>query len=179
MSKRKCGACTLCCTTLAVPELGKKNGERCVHLTSEGCGIYEDRPLSCQVFECAWLQGAGDGLHTRPDFTGGVLIGELDQGPHKLGHAMVVYTDPKGKDIRRSAYLRNVIERVVEIGEAVFIIAGEERTLIARPDSPYVLRVAELEAEIEANPEGETARLQAEGKERGGRGINMEIGYEE
>jgi hypothetical protein len=87
---------------------------------------------------------------------------------------MVVYTDPKGKDIRRSKYLRNVIDRVVEMGEAVFIIAGEERTLIARPNSPYVLKVAELEAEIEANPEGETARLQAEG-----RGINMEIGYEE
>ena len=53
MSKRKCGACTLCCTALAVPELDKPNGVPCKHLTPEGCGIYEDRPPSCRAFECA------------------------------------------------------------------------------------------------------------------------------
>ena len=68
---------------------------------------------------------------------------------------------------------------MIQSGEVVFIIEGEKRTLIALPDSPYVKKVAELEAEILADPEGETARLQAEGKERGGRGIDMEIGYEE
>ena len=165
MSKRKCGACTLCCTALAVPELGKKNGEPCVHITSEGCGIYEDRPLSCRAFECAWLQGAGDGLHTRPDFTGGVLGVEDDKSPHKLGQALVVYTDPNGKDVRRSKYIAELIDRCVGSGEVVFIIEGEKRTLIADPDSPYVKRVEELEAEILANPEGEAARLQAEAVE--------------
>ncbi len=161
MSDRKCGACTLCCTALAVPELDKKNGEPCIHITPEGCGIYEDRPLSCRVFECAWLQGAGDGLHTRPDYTGGVLVGENDNGPHKLGHALVVYT-VEGRDIRRSKYLMRVIENVIEAGEAVFIMEGDERKLLAHPDSPYVKRIEQLEAEIEADPEGETAKRQAE-----------------
>jgi Fe-S-cluster containining protein len=162
MSDRKCGTCFLCCTALAVPELGKKNGEPCVHASAEGCAIYDDRPLSCVVFECAWLQGAGGGLETRPDYTGGVMVGENDLGPHNLGMALVIYTDPKGKDIKRSRYIREVVKAVVEAGEVVFILAGEERTLVARPDSPYVKRVAELEAEVLANPEGETARLQAE-----------------
>jgi hypothetical protein len=162
MSGRKCGTCFLCCTALAVPELGKKNGEPCVHASAEGCAIYDDRPLSCRVFECAWLQGAGRGLETRPDYTGGVMVGENDLGPHKLGMALVIYTDPKGKDIRRSSYIEGVIRAVVEAGEVVFVLAGEQRTLIAQPDSPYVLRVAELEAEVLANPKGETARLQAE-----------------
>ena len=162
MSGRKCGTCTLCCTALAVPELGKKNGERCVHLTPQGCGIYEDRPPSCQVFECAWLQGAGSGLHTRPDYTGGVMVGELDEGPHNLGHALVIYTVAEFRDIRRSKYLMDVIERVVEAGEAVFIMEGDERKLIAHPESAYVKRMEELEADILANPEGETAQRQAE-----------------
>ncbi len=168
MNDRKCGTCFLCCTALAVPELGKKNGEPCVHASMEGCAIYDDRPLSCRVFACAWLQGAGDGLHTRPDHTGGVMVGENDHGPHKLGMALVIYTDPKGKDIQQSRYIREVVKAVVEAGEVVFVLAGEERTLIARPDSPYVKKVRELEAEVLANPEGETARLQAEAEnERG------------
>jgi Fe-S-cluster containining protein len=37
-----------------VPEIGKAAGERCVHLTDKGCGIYATRPESCRTYFCLW-----------------------------------------------------------------------------------------------------------------------------
>lgn len=131
MAERKCGACTLCCTTLAVPELDKPNGVRCVHLTDQGCGIYEDRPPSCRTFECAWLRGAGEGLYTRPDFTGGVLTVEKDQGPDDLGEALVIYEDPNGKKALRSKYNFAILKRAMQMGETAILVSGENRKLFS------------------------------------------------
>ncbi len=54
---RACGACTACCTAVAVPELGKGPYRSCAHLCGSGCGIYADRPSSCRTFACQWLRG--------------------------------------------------------------------------------------------------------------------------
>ncbi len=131
MGERKCGACTLCCTTLAVPELDKPNGVRCVHLTDQGCGIYEDRPESCRTFECAWLRGAGEGLYTRPDFTGGVLTVEKDTSPDDLGEALVIYEDPNGKKALRSKYNFAILKRAMQMGETAILVSGENRKLFS------------------------------------------------
>lgn len=55
---RPCGACSMCCTTLAIESLGKPAGVRCTHLGKhgEGCTIYDTRPSECSAFECVWLQ---------------------------------------------------------------------------------------------------------------------------
>jgi hypothetical protein len=63
--KRECGACTLCCRLLPVPEFGKPAGERCRHQFSKGCRIYHKRPQSCAFWNCRWLAGDDTGL--RPD----------------------------------------------------------------------------------------------------------------
>lgn len=132
--KRKCGACTLCCTALAVPELDKPNGVPCKHLTPTGCGIYDDRPDSCRAFECMYLQGEGD-LTTRPDKVGAVQITE-DGGEDVREPAAVFYVDPdRPERWRRSKYLRRVVERTVRRGTGTFIVNGDERTLISHPDS--------------------------------------------
>ena len=144
MGERKCGACTLCCTTLAVPELDKPNGVRCAHLTDEGCGIYEDRPQSCRDFECAWLRGAGDGLYTRPDYTGGVLTVEKDMSPYDMGEALVIYEDPNGKAALRSKYVFDILERCVEMGGTAVLVSGEERDLFANKDGDYALKIQAL-----------------------------------
>src|SRR6266850_795628 len=34
---RKCGLCTVCCTTLGVLELGKPSGAKCTHVCKTGC----------------------------------------------------------------------------------------------------------------------------------------------
>jgi hypothetical protein len=145
MSERGCGDCGLCCTALAVPELDKPNGMQCKHRTPEGCAIYDDRPLSCRVFECAWLQGGGEN-YSRPDITGGVMIVEHDEGPGDLGDALVIYGDPEGMDVMESAYVMQVINKTVEDGYTAFVVVGDERTLFTRRDSAYALKLAELQA---------------------------------
>lgn len=141
--KRKCGSCTLCCTALAVPELGKKTGEPCKHLTPTGCGIYEDRPLSCRAFECMWLQGAGR-HETRPDYTGGVLANE-DDPETNLGPALVVYSDPNGKDPRRSKWIMRKVARIIrEMKGAVVFVRGDQRSLHAHEHNPHMIRIMEI-----------------------------------
>lgn len=78
---RECGACTLCCTTSAVPELGKPFGEKCGHC-AVGCGIYAIRPRSCRSFECAWLKGELP-EDMRPDLSG-VVVEHLPNTPRTV-----------------------------------------------------------------------------------------------
>ena len=74
---RECGACTACCTRLAVAEIGKVENERCKHLTDQGCGIYETRPDECRRYFCLWADPKAESLDLpdwgRPDRTGVVL----------------------------------------------------------------------------------------------------------
>lgn len=133
--KRKCGTCTLCCTALAVPELDKPNGVPCEHLTTAGCGIYEDRPESCRQFECGWLTGMGD-LSVRPDRIGAVLHVE-DGGLGPDGLALMVYTKIGDESYKRSRYLSRLAERAVERGRGVVVVAGDKRIFHSRPDSPF------------------------------------------
>lgn len=57
--KRDCGNCRACCTTMGVPELEKPHHERCRFVRDapcSGCSIYDQRPGTCRIWECAWLQ---------------------------------------------------------------------------------------------------------------------------
>jgi Fe-S-cluster containining protein len=86
----KCGACTACCTALAIfdyPGGVKPMMQRCPDLIqigfrtsaaepnrSVGCAVYEDRPKSCREFECCWVNGIMGGRQDlRPDRIGIVL----------------------------------------------------------------------------------------------------------
>ena len=54
---RRCGSCTFCCTAAGINELQKPPMQPCRHLKGRGCGIYPDRPKTCQEFACGWLLG--------------------------------------------------------------------------------------------------------------------------
>jgi hypothetical protein len=55
MSKRECGACSLCCKVMGVPKV-KKDHEWCPHAKpGHGCTIYPRRPDPCRAFHCMWL----------------------------------------------------------------------------------------------------------------------------
>jgi hypothetical protein len=69
---RRCDQCSACCQWLGVPELQKKAGDRCKHVCATGCGIYDSRPRSCQVFECLWLKGELP-EEARPDKLGAIF----------------------------------------------------------------------------------------------------------
>ena len=64
---RACGECTVCCTDLAVEEIGKPGHQPCPHACN-GCSIYSQRPHACRVWSCAWLLGTDVG--ERPDRSG-------------------------------------------------------------------------------------------------------------
>ncbi len=71
---RVCGPCQVCCEEKSIPELRKPSKTSCEHQCGKGCGIYEDRPVSCFGYRCAWLKGFG-GARSRPDLFG-ILIDE-------------------------------------------------------------------------------------------------------
>ncbi len=75
--QRSCGDCTLCCTVMAVREIGKPYYVPCKSLCDKGCGIYETKPESCTEFSCGWLTGFGS---KRPDECGYVISMEEDNG---------------------------------------------------------------------------------------------------
>lgn len=69
---RDCGPCNVCCTAMHVRALAKPAGERCRHQSTEGCGIYLDRPAACRDWYCLWVRDNGkvfDASH-RPDRLG-------------------------------------------------------------------------------------------------------------
>jgi len=62
-SGRQCGACSLCCRVLDVPEVGKPKGGWCRHCRpGRGCTIHDTRPQVCRDYDCLWLswRGLGD-----------------------------------------------------------------------------------------------------------------------
>ncbi|MBC8106796.1 MAG: hypothetical protein H7Z14_09425 [Anaerolineae bacterium] len=89
-TRRTCGECRACCTTCVVPELDKPINTPCVHLVQLGCGIYETRPQSCRVYDCAWLHGHFAD-YERPDKTGIVWsFEEIEAFDGLLVHAMLL-----------------------------------------------------------------------------------------
>jgi hypothetical protein len=58
---RSCGSCSLCCKLLVIEELAKPPDTWCPHCKPGrgGCSIYADRPPSCRLFRCGWLDSKG------------------------------------------------------------------------------------------------------------------------
>lgn len=101
-----CGDCTLCCTICKVPELDKPDGVMCKH-AGNGCEIYEERPESCRVWTCAWLQ-SGANIELRPDKCG--IVWE------RKGNVMYGI---KSKDFSRFPHLEKQIEMFESQGAKV------------------------------------------------------------
>jgi hypothetical protein len=73
MQERQCGGCTACCEAIAVHEIDKPVWTRCQHQCESGCGVYEDRPEPCRVYQCLWRGGVLKGEENRPDKLGLIL----------------------------------------------------------------------------------------------------------
>jgi hypothetical protein len=64
--KRECGACSLCCRVMSVPEV-KQDHAWCRHAKpGHGCLIYKSRPEPCRSFQCLWLLGIALADHWYP-----------------------------------------------------------------------------------------------------------------
>jgi len=124
VTARRCGACTFCCTWLAVEALDKPAGVACEHLTPHGCAIYDTRPDECRIFDCLWLQGLGD-LSTRPDRMGGVVTAAPEK---KL---LVIFTPDLELD-QHSAHVRRLLAQQMARGHGIALVkAAEPRRILA------------------------------------------------
>jgi hypothetical protein len=89
VSGRACGACTLCCKVLGIPEIDKPKGEWCQHCDiGRGCGIYSDRPAVCRAFHCGYLTMPALGAHWFPARSKMIITSEFE------GEQIAIQVDP-------------------------------------------------------------------------------------
>jgi hypothetical protein len=81
---KACGACTMCCKVLEIPEFKKPAGDWCAHCDhSGGCHIYHERPDLCRDFECRWIGDRTLGPRLRPDRVGTILMDDPDSDEYR------------------------------------------------------------------------------------------------
>lgn len=130
MEGRPCGDCTACCTAMGVSELDKPVGVPCSHLCEAGCGIYEERPVSCKDFNCLWRYGLLDAEH-RPDELG--LVFDIT-GHNRFGMKMLV-----AREARPGAFetAKPVLDRLIQEGHVIILVedaSGSKRRIIGPPE---------------------------------------------
>ena len=113
-SIRECGSCSACCAVLGVHEIEKGTYETCEHLCKAGCGIYAERPGSCQAFECQWLRGVlevdGDiDTEMRPDACG-VIFDYQPETP--FGEVFTAWEVEPGASA--SSHARSIVKGLAE-----------------------------------------------------------------
>ncbi|MFA5913867.1 MAG: hypothetical protein WC830_09965 [Burkholderiales bacterium] len=119
-----CDGCTACCKTLHIRELNKPGDTWCRHCSiGVGCGIYDDRPESCRVYECVWLQTQRGGRplapELRPDKSRVVL------GVTNGGDDLVLYVDPDRPDAWKRGAMAKLVAEMRAKGFAVLVKCGE------------------------------------------------------
>ncbi len=106
---RDCGACTVCCTALAIetPELRKAPGVTCAHATAKGCGIYQTRFPICRSYYCGWFGLPELDESWRPDRSGILISPRRDGIPqgHAAREAIEFLALGGEASIRRPAFL--------------------------------------------------------------------------
>lgn len=152
-----CGECGVCCTLLAIEELGKPAGPACEHLQG-GCAIYDDRPSSCRGFHCLWLKSerltpeARMGPDWRPDRAGFVMYSE--RGGMRLNvvvdpaHPQAWKREPYYSFIKRMAdRVAEGLELLVHVGDLVTVVFPTEEVDLGpvQPEHTLVSGYAERE----------------------------------
>lgn len=133
---RTCGRCTVCCTVLAVGEIGKPRLAPCAHEVRGGCGIYAERPRSCRTFECTWLLGFGKPAH-RPDRSGLMVYGDQTE----MGDTFVV-TEVR-KNAARSPKGQSLMKELRRTGIGLYVRRSDGTTHI-EGDDEFVARAQEV-----------------------------------
>jgi len=100
---RTCGACTLCCTVMAIdkPDIQKEAGVTCRHCRG-GCTIHAARPQLCRDFHCGWRQLPILDESWRPDLSGVFVEIEVVDGETAL--SLVLVGNPL-KTVRQSWFI--------------------------------------------------------------------------
>ncbi len=110
MTQRQCSPCKVCCEGWLTAKINGQlimPGKPCMHMTDQGCGIYEKRPVKpCATFNCGWLLDPVNlAEDMRPDLCGAIVI--IDR---KWQGASVIRAIPTGEKIPR-----DTLERLMTI----------------------------------------------------------------
>jgi hypothetical protein len=89
----------------------------------KGCGIYDERPESCQKFNCLWLIDPRLPDEMRPDKSHVVLHVQKEMARLKVN------VDPDTPDAWKRGLIRKYIEMVRKTGVDVLIVVGEKKNL--------------------------------------------------
>lgn len=132
-----CGACSLCCSLLGVPDIGKPARMRCWHTTVHGgCAVHADKGsdpnlLACSQFKCVWLasQDREDRLprSLRPDQCH-VVLGPQDRNDDTL---LYVQVDPAYPSAWKKGLIASYLSERVARGAKLEIIIDETRTMLS------------------------------------------------
>ena len=126
----------MCCSVLAVTELGKPACTDCPSASKRGCAVYATRPQSCRDFECLWLQTQEMPDDLKPDVSKVMLSATLD------GQRVVAYVDPAYPNAHRRGAMAKFIDRLVAVGQEVIVVCGDQRAVLtSRPEAYRTLRV--------------------------------------
>ena len=135
----ECGDCSMCCKVMAIPELGKADGEWCKHICKnhKGCGIYETRPAVCRDFLCLWRRDAAAPLSMRPDKCGVVF------GGGTRPDIISAYVDPGRPDAWKKPEVWKMIETLVRRGGYNVVVTTRDplKRIIFYMEGGMMLRV--------------------------------------
>ena len=129
---RECGDCVACCIEIAIddPALVKPPGERCLHCTSAGCGIYATRPGDCRKWYCGWRRLPELPDRLRPDGCGimACLMGRPgDANPFLRMYVVAQWLDEA--PIVRSPEADELLARLRLVGLPVWVASGQRMSL--------------------------------------------------
>ena len=124
----ECGSCTMCCKLLGIVELKKPTNVWCQHCNiGKGCGIYAERPPSCQAFECLYKIMPNADIALRPDKCKVVVA------PTTNPDVLTAYVDQRDAWKREPIY--SYLKGLAEGGWKVVISEGQhtlEKILLKR-----------------------------------------------
>ena len=133
---RSCGACTLCCKILAVPEIGKPADRWCQHVVQgKGCAIHAERPRQCRSFDCLWLLEPALGPEWKPD-KAKFVFSQYD------GERLVAVCDPAAPNAWRGPAYYPQFKRWAQeaaAGEKQVIVHCGRKTTVVLPGSDVEL----------------------------------------
>ena len=100
----------MCCKLLGIEALEKPRLTLCTHCTvGKGCGIYEERPVECAEFYCAWLVNPGLGDEWRPRDAKMMIAFDA------VSNRVVVHVDPQRSDAwKKQPHYRQIKNMAVQ-----------------------------------------------------------------
>ena len=122
----------MCCKLMGIKEIDKPVNKWCPHAKPGcGCSIYHDKPPSCNVFECLWLQ-TELGPEYKPDRIKGVL------STLSTGDGLVLYVEPRDySTIWRKPEIMNLVGSLItNKNKSKFVINDGARTCVLLDDGP-------------------------------------------